>query len=177
MKELREFSIQFEGLKLGKHQFEYSVDNKFFETFNFDEFKSAAVQINLDFEKKSNLFELLFRLKGYVEVPCDISNEYYHQEISAEMPLVVKFGIEFNDENEEILILPHEAYQFNVAQYIYEGIILAVPSKRIHPKVADGTLQSATLEKLKELSIEQKEEKSTEDTDPRWDKLKDLLID
>ncbi|MAD97403.1 MAG: hypothetical protein CMB99_08780 [Flavobacteriaceae bacterium] len=177
MRELREYTIQFEGLKLGKHQFEYSIDDKFFETFNFDEFISAAVEVVLDFEKKGNLFNLLFTMKGNVEVPCDVSNEYYQQEISTELPLIVKFGIEYNDDNEEILILPHEAYELNVAQYIYEAIILAVPSKRIHPKVLDGSLESETLKKLEELSIEQKEEKSTEDTDPRWDKLKDLLID
>ena len=177
MRELKEYTIQFEGLKLGKHQFEYSVDNTFFEAFNFDEFNSSAVKVQLDFEKKNNLFELFFRIQGTVEVPCDVSNELYHQEITAEMPLVVKFGIEYNNENDELLVLPHEAYQFNVAQYIYEAIILAVPNKRIHPKVADGTLESETLKKLKEHSIEQNENKSTEDTDPRWDKLKDLLID
>jgi len=88
---------------------------------------------------------------------------------------VVKFGEEYNDESEELLILPHEAYQFNIAQYIYEAVILAVPNKRIHPKVLDGTLESETLNKLQEHTIHRDtEEKST---DPRWDKLKDLLID
>ena len=175
MKELREFTIQFEGLKIGKHQFEYSIDNKFFETFNYDEFKSSEIAVKLEFEKKSTLFELLFNIKGSVEVPCDLSNEYYNQEIKASIPLVVKFGEEYNDESEELLILPHEAYQFSIAQYIYEAVILAVPNKRIHPKVLDGTLESETLNKLQEHTIHREtEEKST---DPRWDKLKDLLID
>ena len=175
MKELREFTIQFEGLKIGKHQFDYSIDNKFFETFNYDEFKSSEIAVELEFEKKSTLFELFFNIKGSVEVPCDLSNEYYNQEIGASIPLVVKFGEEYNDESEELLILPHEAYQFNIAQYIYEAVILAVPNKRIHPKVLDGTLESETLKKLQEHTINREtEEKST---DPRWDKLKDLLID
>lgn len=175
MKELREFTIQFEGLKIGKHQFDYSIDNKFFETFNYDEFKSSEIAVDLEFEKKSTLFELLFNIKGSVEVPCDLSNEYYDQEIEASIPLVVKFGEEYNDESEELLILPHEAYQFNIGQYIYEAVILAVPNKRIHPKVLDGTLESETLKKLEEHTINrEREEKST---DPRWDKLKDLLID
>ena len=175
MKELREFTIQFEGLKIGKHQFDYSIDNTFFETFNYDEFKSSEIAVELEFEKKSTLFELLFNIKGSVEVPCDLSNEYYNQEIKASIPLVVKFGEEYNDESEELLILPHEAYQFSIAQYIYEAVILAVPNKRIHPKVLDGTLESETLKKLQEHTIHREtEEKST---DPRWDKLKDLLID
>ena len=175
MKELREFTIQFEGLKIGKHQFEYSIDNKFFETFNYDEFKSSEIAVKLEFEKKSTLFELLFNIKGSVEVPCDLSNEYYNQEIKASIPLVVKFGEEYNDESEELLILPHEAYQFSIAQYIYEAVILAVPNKRIHPKVLDGTLESETLKKLQEHTIHRETEEKR--TDPRWDKLKDLLID
>jgi uncharacterized metal-binding protein YceD (DUF177 family) len=91
--------------------------------------------------------------------------------------LVVKFGHEFNDEHDEILILPHEAYQVNVAQYIYELIVLSTPSKRVHPNVVDGTMQSDALRKLEELRINEEKTVEEESTDPRWDKLKDLLTD
>ena len=52
-------------------------------------------------------------------------------EIDGVLDLIVKFGPEYNDEHDEILILPHEVYEMNVAQYIYELIVLSVPSKRI----------------------------------------------
>jgi len=175
MKDLKQFNIQFVGLKEGKHQFDYSIDNKFFEAFNYDEFESSSIKVTLNFVKKSTFFELVFTTEGTVEVPCDVTNELYHQEIDSELPLVVKFGPEFNDDNEEILILPHEAYEFNVAQFIYEMIVLAVPNKRVHPKVLDGTMESEALNKLKELQI--KEEKTVENTDPRWDKLKNLITE
>ncbi|EAQ42891.1 MULTISPECIES: YceD family protein [unclassified Polaribacter] len=175
MKDLKQFNIQFVGLKEGKHEFNYSIDNKFFEAFNFDDFESASIKVSLYFVKKSTLFELTFIAEGTVEVPCDVTNELYDQEIDSELPLVVKFGPEYNDDNEEILILPHEAYEFNVAQFIYEMIVLAVPNKRVHPKVLDGTMESEALNKLKELEI--KEEKTVETTDPRWDKLKNLITE
>jgi len=175
MKDLKQFNIQFVGLKEGKHEFNYSIDNKFFEAFSFDDFESASIKVSLHFVKKSTLFELTFIAEGTVEVPCDVTNELYDQEIDSELPLVVKFGPEYNDDNEEILILPHEAYEFNVAQFIYEMIVLAVPNKRVHPKVLDGTMESEALNKLKELEI--KEEKTVETTDPRWDKLKNLITE
>ena len=175
MKDLKEFNIQFVGLKEGKHEFKYSIDNKFFEAFNFDEYVSSSIEVSLNFVKKSTLFELVFIAEGSVEVPCDVTNELYDQEIDSELPLVVKFGPEFNDDNEEILILPHEAYEFNVAQFIYEMIVLAVPNKRVHPKVLDGTMESEALKKLKELQI--KKVKAVENTDPRWDKLKNLITE
>ncbi len=175
MKDLKEFNIQFVGLKEGKHEFKYSIDNKFFEAFNFDEYISSSIEVSLSFVKKSTLFELVFIAEGSVEVPCDVTNELYDQEIDSELPLVVNFGPEFNDDNEEILILPHEAYEFNVAQFIYEMIVLAVPNKRVHPKVLDGTMESEALKKLKELQI--KKVKAVENTDPRWDKLKNLITE
>ena len=175
MKDLKEFNIQFVGLKEGKHEFKYSIDNKFFEAFNFDEYVSSSIEVSLSFVKKSTLFELVFIAEGSVEVPCDVTNELYDQEIDSELPLVVNFGPEFNDDNEEILILPHEAYEFNVAQFIYEMIVLAVPNKRVHPKVLDGTMESEALTKLKELEI--KKVKTVEITDPRWDKLKNLITE
>ena len=175
MKDLKQFNIPFVGLKEGRHLFEYNIDNTFFALYNFDEYENSNINIELEFVKKSTLFELNFVASGTVNVPCDVSGEFYDQEITSELPLVVKFGPEYNDENEDILILPHEVYQFSVAQFIYEMIVLAVPNKRVHPKVLDGTMESEALNKLEELEI--KVEKTVETTDPRWDKLKNLITE
>ena len=57
-------------------------------------------------------------------------------------------------------------------------IILAIPNKRVHPKVLDGTMESETLKKLKELEVKEvKEENTAEEADPRWYKLKNLLTE
>jgi len=175
MKDLKQFNIPFVGLKEGSHLFEYNIDNTFFELYNYDEFEKSSINVTLDFVKKSTFFELTFAASGTVNVPCDVSGEYFDLEITATLPLVVKFGPEYNNENEEILILPHEVYQFSVAQFIYEMIVLGIPNKRVHPKVIDGTMESEAFDKLKELEI--KEEKTVETTDPRWDKLKNLITE
>jgi uncharacterized metal-binding protein YceD (DUF177 family) len=175
MKDLKQFNIPFVGLKEGKHFFEYAIDNAFFEFYNFDEFEKSSISVTLEFVKKSTLFELTFSASGTVNVPCDVSGECFDLEITATLPLVVKFGSEYSDENEEVLILPHEVYQFSVAQFIYEMIVLGIPNKRVHPKVIDGTMESEAFDKLKELEI--KEEKTVETTDPRWDKLKNLITE
>lgn len=172
MKDLKEFNIPFVGLKEGKHLFQYEVDNTFFELYNYNEFEKSSINVALEFVKKSTLFELNFTASGTVNVPCDVTNEYFDLEITATLPLVVKFGQEYNNDNEEILILPHEVYQFSVAQFIYEMIVLGIPNKRVHPKVLDGTMETEALEQL-----EIKEEKTVETTDPRWDKLKNLITE
>ena len=165
------------GLKQGKHQFEYDIDNKFFEHFDYDEFNSANINVDLLLEKKPTMLELTFKASGTVNINCDLTNEPYDQLIESELFLVIKFGHEYNDDNEDILILPHGEYEVNIQQYIYEMLVLAVPSKRVHPGVLDGTLESDVLEKLDELSPREKEVKAEEDIDPRWNKLKNLLND
>lgn len=178
MKALKEYTIPFVGLKEGEHRFDFKIDNKFFQYFEYDEFNAADVLIDLKLIKKTTLLELFFSAKGFVNVNCDITNEPYNEPINDEFKLVVKFGHEYNDDNEDILILPHAEYEINVAQYIYELIALAIPAKRIHPGVEDGTLKSDILSKLEELSPkEEKKTKSTGEIDPRWDNLKKLLTD
>ncbi|SNR14274.1 YceD family protein [Tenacibaculum jejuense] len=175
MKGLKEYSIPFVGLKEGSHEFQYQIDNTFFKEFQYEEFNETNVIVDVEFIKKSTLFEVLFSISGSVNVPCDLTSELFDQPIEGEFKLIVKFGQEFNDDNEDILIIPHEEYQLNIAQYIYELTILSVPKKRVHPDVINGTMKSETLERLKELEINKEKPVEDESTDPRWDKLKDLL--
>jgi len=173
--ENKEYSIPFSGLKQGKHRFEYLVENKFFESFGYNEFNSAHVDLNVQLNKTSTMLELELRAEGMVNVDCDITSEPYDQQIASELDLVVKFGDEFNNEDDEILIIPYGEHQVNIAQYVYEMLVLAVPQKRVHPGIADGTLKSEVLDKLNEL--QPKESKDKEENDPRWDVLKKLLTD
>lgn len=178
MKLFKAFDIQFAGLKLGTHQYEYTIEQTFFELFEYDEYNSVSVKVRLELEKKTTLLELKLLAKGVVNVNCDLTNEPYDQSITSEFEMVVKFGPEYNEDNEGILIIPHGAYEINVAQYIYELIVLAVPQKRIHPGVKDGTLDSDILKMLENFSPKSvKKTNSNKDIDPRWDSLKKLLTD
>ena len=182
MNKIKEFLIPFAGLKLGKHQFEYQISNAFFENFDYDEFKNSNIKVNVVLEKKSTMLELAFKHKGTVNVPCDMTNEDFDLPIKGNMKLIVRFGEVFNNDNEELLILPHGEFQMDIAQYIYEMIVLSVPLRRIHPGIKDGSLNTEALTKLKELTIkelkkENKEKQKQENIDPRWDKLKQLLTD
>lgn len=172
----KEFDIPFSGLKQGKHDFNYEINNKFFESFGYDEFNAVDANVTVLLNKTSTMLELDFEVAGTVNVDCDMTSEPYDQPIEGALQLVVKFGEEYDDDDDEILILPHGEHQINVAQYIYELIILAVPQKRVHPGIADGTLKSEALEKLKELQPKDKKNKNDE-SDPRWDELKKLLTD
>jgi len=175
MKMLNDFEVSFYGLKEGSHNYEYKIEKQFFEAFNFDEFLDADLLVKLIFIKKSTLLDLHFSTKGTVRVACDVSNEPFDMPIDGVLEIVVKFGEEFNDDNDEILIIPQGEHQINVAQFIYEMIVLATPKKRTHPGIEDGTLKSDILAKLEEL--QPKENNNLNEIDPRWEDLKKLLTD
>jgi len=179
MNKKKEFLIPFAGLKPGKHHFEYQISNAFFEIFDYHEFNNSNIKVNVVLEKKSTMLELAFKQKGTVNVPCDMTNEEFDLPIKGSVKLIVRFGDVYNNDNEELLILPHGEFQVDISQYIYEMIVLSVPLRRIHPGIKDGSLNTEALTKLKELTIEElkKENKKEENIDPRWDKLKQLLTD
>jgi len=180
MKELKKFIIPFVGLKLGEHRFDFRISKSFFEYFEYKDFNDVDILLDVLLIKKNTMLEFTLSFKGFVNVNCDLTNEPYNQDINGEFHFVVNFGDEFNDENEELIIVPHGSYEINIQQYVYESIVLAVPSKRIHPGIEEGTLKSEILDKLEELSLHQENENFLEEdkkTDPRWDKLKKLLTD
>ncbi len=182
MNKTKEYLIPFIGLKTGKHHFEYQISNSFFEIFDYQEFNNSNIKVNVVLEKKSTIMELSFKHKGSVNVPCDMTNEEFDLPIKGKMKLIVRFGDVFNNDNEELLVIPHGEFQIEISQYIYEMIVLSVPLRRIHPGIKDGSLNTEALAKLKELTVEKlkrenKKEEKEENIDPRWDKLKQLLTD
>ncbi len=179
MKALKDYTIPFVGLKQGNHRFEYKISNDFLALFDFEEFNSSSILAILNFNKKGTHFELDFFIEGQVNVDCDVTTEAFDLSVNNTLQIIVKFGDIYNDENEELLILPHGEYEINIAQYIYECIVLSIPSKKVHPGVEDGTLKSDILDRLESLAPrEKKEHNEGEDIiDPRWNKLKNLLKD
>ncbi|MGV4529876.1 YceD family protein [Ornithobacterium rhinotracheale] len=183
MDKMKNYDVQFSGLKEGEHQFKFEIKQLFFDLFTFEqEFQKPNIQVDLNLIKKSTFLELQFKLNGEVELICDITNEPYTQPIDGEMEIVVKFGEEFDDSDDEVLILPHGEYKVNVAQLIFELTLLSIPLKHINPDV-DSEEMIEALDLLDQYAPEDDDyddfdeevDDEEEDIDPRWNKLKDLL--
>lgn len=173
---MKDFEIPFVGLKLGEHQFDFEIGAAFFEAFEYPDFEQAELKAQLRMVKRETQMALELELSGRVWVPCDLTNEHFWLPLSAEAELMVKFGDDFDDSEEDLLILPHGEHRFNIAQYFYELAVLAKPLKVIHPDVEAGKMGQEILQRLEDLSPEEPQTKEDqEETDPRWDKLKDLL--
>lgn len=165
----REFDIVFSGLKLGEHLFTFELNDEFFDFFEYTSHSKLDAVVTIALNKHNTFLELEFKLKGNVEVFCDRTGEPFMQKLKDKFNLIAKFGDEYNADDDERLILPQGEFKLNVAQYLYELIVLAIPQKNIHPDVVSGKIAPEFIvDEEPELKIE-------ENVDPRWDKLKDLL--
>ena len=60
MQFLNQFVINFIGLKEGLHEFEFDLDNTFFEYFDYNDFNNCKISSKVVLNKKANLLELNF---------------------------------------------------------------------------------------------------------------------
>jgi len=171
MSKVKGFSVKFIGLKEGTHNFQFPLSKSFFETFKYSEFNSADINVDLVLVKKSTIIELSLKGTGSVNINCTLTNEPFNYQINSKLNLLVKFGDSYDDENDELLVLPHGSHSIDLDQYFYEMIVLSMPIRNVHPDVENGTIDSEILNRLKEFDIN-KEKNSN--FDARWDKLKEL---
>ena len=164
--------IKFSGLKEGIHLFNYELGNKFFKNFDYYDFLDAKLFAKLELEKQSTLLNLKFSFNGEIEVQCDVSMESFNLDLETEHSVVVKFKDDIISTDDKVIFMPAGSHSIDVSHLIYESIILAVPQKKVHPGIENGSLKSEIVEKLEALKPKKN---FKEKTDPRWDKLKDLL--
>ena len=164
--------IKFSGLKEGIHLFNYELGNKFFKNFDYYDFLDAKLFAKLELEKQSTLLNLKFSFNGEIKVQCDVSMESFNLDLETEHAVVVKFKDDIISTDDKVIFMPAGSHSIDVSHLIYESIILAVPQKKVHPGIENGSLKSEIVEKLEALKPKKN---FKEKTDPRWDKLKDLL--
>ena len=172
MKSLSPYLIKFSGLKEGRHLFNYELGNKFFRNFDYYDFLDAKLFAKLELEKQSTLLNLKFSFNGEIEVQCDVSMESFNLDLKTEHAVVVKFKDDIISTDDKVIFMPAGSHSIDVSHLIYESIILAVPQKKVHPGIENGSLKSEIVKKLEALKPKKN---FIEKTDPRWDKLKDLL--
>ena len=66
MEKTTNFKVQFSGLKLGKHTFEFVVDDTFFEKLEYSPIDKGEIDVTVELEKKASMLILDFNLLGWV---------------------------------------------------------------------------------------------------------------
>ena len=172
MNYLKEFIISFSGLTIGHHDFDFDVSDKFFACFEDSEITTGQVKVLIHMEKQERMLVFTFTINGEVEVMCDRCSGLFNQRIDGEEVLIFKFGDEYFEESEDVVVIPRNEHHVDVSSYIYEFINLLVPYHRVHPDDEEGKsgCDPVVLKKLEELSPKHHHDKI-------WDALEGLKFD
>jgi len=128
------YSIAYKGLKNGSHDFRFKVGGALFETYGSAEIKGGACDVAVTLDKAETQLVADVTIRGGVVVACDRCLEDCRVPIDFEGRLVVKFSDEPREYDGEVLwLLPGED-EVDLAQYIYESIVLSLPYRRVHPE-------------------------------------------
>ena len=135
MSRRREFEIAFVGLKPGIHEFNYLIDERFFETFQQQDFHHCKANIKLSLDRKSSFMLLKFEIGGVLEVTCDRCNSNLPFDLWDEFNITVKMveNPEFMNENEEdpdMYYIAQGESHIDVANWIFEFINLSLPMQK-----------------------------------------------
>lgn len=184
------YSIPLRSLSEGTHEFEFLLDDKFFKLISDadSDLQKGKVNVNVVVKRKTNMFEFGFRLNGEVQIPCDRCLDDMTIEVVTENRLIVKFGKEYSEESDEIVVIPEDDGEINIAWFLYEFVALSIPMKHVHPPGKCNRVMSSKLNKHRATSSgDGDSEDDTDeddmpddggnDSDPRWDTLKDISFD
>ena len=172
MEKNTDYVLPFVGLSAGKHLYEYKIGDSFFEAIAYSEIKKGTLDAALTLNKQFGMLVLDFSINGTVNVPCDRCNEPFDLEVESNNRLVVNIGGE-EMAGEDTISIPATVSEINLAEYIYEYLILSLPIQRVHPDNKQGKM-TCDKEAMKIYNKYIKKEEKTKTIDPRWEKLKGL---
>jgi uncharacterized metal-binding protein YceD (DUF177 family) len=170
-------------------EYDYFLDNKFFVDIDGNELQKGKIKTHLTVKKRPIMFELDFNMEGIAVVPCDRCLDDMDLPIATKNRLIVKFGKDYSEESDEVVVIPEDEGIINLAWFMYEFVALAIPIKHVH---APGKCNRTMSSKLKKHSVKSENDNDdfvmdegddiviTDDdsqeieTDPRWDALKGL---
>jgi uncharacterized protein len=173
VKSNRQFVIPFKGLKVGRHDFHFEIDDAFFDDYQGSEIKKGKISVAIDLIKRENMLEFDFDISGDIMVTCDRCLEEFLLPIEYQTKLFVKFSESSEEQTDEIILLSYNETEIDLSQYIYEYIHLSLPYRKVHPndKKGKSLCNKEMIKKLEEYAIRE----SKQNTNPEWDHLKDLL--
>jgi len=176
LKPLKQFSIPFTGLKIGKHQFDFEIDNSFFDAFEYSLVKQGELKVNVELDKQETMLLLQIHIAGTIKLDCDKCLSEFNAPINVTERQIVKFAEDdLESDDLEIIMLSKKESSIDIAEILYEFITVSVPYIKICEQNGDGAkCDQEMIDRLESLANPDHEEEKTIGGDPRWEALKKL---
>ena len=190
------YKIPLKTLAIGNHTFNYELDTEYFKKIDSQEVQRGKVLAKVLVINNGSNYEIYFELEGIVQVPCDRCLDDMDLPVCQKGRLIVKFGQTYSEESDEIIVIPEIEGEINISWFLYEFIALSIPMKHIHAHGKCNRFMTSTLKKHLAKSSEYEEDadeieeidnvfensepitdlddSESQQTDPRWDELKNI---
>lgn len=179
MNHRREYEIAFVGLKPGVHEYNYEIDDKFFEDYQEQDFRHMKAAVKLLLEKNNSFMRLKFEVGGKTEVTCDRCNSNLPIDLFDEFTVTVKMTDEpevMNEQEEDpdVYYISRGESHLDVKDWIYEFLILSIPmQKTCEYEQMDGPYCNPAARDLLN-NLRPEDEESTKSIWKGLEKFKDL---
>jgi len=173
MRSIKDFTVPYEGLKLGKHEFEFQITKPFFEELEYSLIEEGGVYVTMLLEKRETMMVADITFDGWVEKSCDRCNDSLRVKVKSSSQLIFKFDTEASEDENLIVLLPSE-YQLHLAPIFYELMVVALPSRTVHPEDECNEEMLDLLDEYSGYYEDESDEENGDDIDPRWEALKKL---
>ncbi|HZH86169.1 MAG TPA: DUF177 domain-containing protein [Brumimicrobium sp.] len=171
----KEFIIPFEGLKDGKHAFKFHITAVFFEDLAYSIIQGGDIKVDFLLNKKETMMIGDIEMSGTIQKPCDRCTDLMEIPVDVSHQIIYKFGDEEEESGDEnLIILPISAFTIDVASTLYELLTVALPSRTVHKEDECNEEMLDLIDQYVDSSENQEEDSDEDDTDPRWDALRNL---
>lgn len=160
--------IRFSGLRPGKYTYSYTLTDEFFDEWENDEIRGGNVKIEVEMERMEHMLMFSFSLSGELTTMCDRCLGDLIVPVEGEEHLCVRFSDTETCDDEDVVVLPENAFEIDFSQWLYEYAAVRIPMQHIHP---DGECDP---EVTKYIIAEEDEQRGGDEVDPRWEALKNL---
>jgi uncharacterized metal-binding protein YceD (DUF177 family) len=163
----REFEIAFVGLKPGNHEFQYEIDDRFFEEFGPQDFTQCKALVKLELEKNSSFMLLKFEVGGTLEVLCDRCGNTLPLDLWDEFEMLVKMTddpeiMNNQEEDPDVFYISRTESHLYIKNWIYEFINLSIPMHKMckENEMGGPNCNKEVLARLAKLNPQPAEDKS-----------------
>lgn len=168
--QVNEYKIQFSGLAEGLHEFSYLLEKPFFDHFEDEVISDGSVAVTLMMDRQSRMLQFSFRISGTVEVVCDRCADPLSIAIEGREHLIARIGEESDAEDDDIVFIPEDAFEFDLKQHLFDYIHLMLPMRMTHDISNNGRVCDPEMLKLLERYS------TAGKVDARWEGLTGLII-
>jgi uncharacterized metal-binding protein YceD (DUF177 family) len=172
------FILPLKGLGKGLYEYDLRVDRKFLSAFPESLIREADIGVHLIVDKQSREMVIDADFNGTVATTCDRCTADIDLPVADRQQLIVQFSPEAEEPTDEgeIVYLHPDTNEFNLAPFVYEMVMLAVPMIRTYACREGEPPYPCDEETLRRLETTPEPDEVPEDNDrpSPWDVLRDL---